>query len=211
MGQAVILLLLFSGTANAFLPPGDSKCNGTLENSHCSVTLGGSVYIQVMLDVSGHQLRCKKVLPSGTMVVFTMKKEKPVIQEAFRNRTEFFMNNGTLKISSVERTDSGQYILEVFDLNGRSVKTITVELDVQENRFSILIPVCSALAALLVIVALSCCVYKKTRQNKRSGSGKSKKKKIAVEFWNTSDHVQDHFYHGLNGSNKYDSECNDVL
>lgn len=115
----------------AFLPPGESQCNSTLQDSHCSVTLGGSVYIQLMVDVSGHQLRCKKLLPSGPIVVFRVKKEKPVIQEVFRNRTEFFMNNGTLRISCVERTDSGQYVVEVFDPTGRSVKIITVELEVK--------------------------------------------------------------------------------
>ncbi|XP_051937345.1 uncharacterized protein LOC127611081 [Hippocampus zosterae] len=195
MGHTVILLLLFGGTVNAFLPPGESQCNSTLQDSHCSVTLGGSVYIQFMVDMSGHQLRCKKLLPSGYIVVFTVKKEKPVIQEDFRNRTEFFVNNGTLKISCVERTDSGQYKVEVFDPNGRNVKIIMVELEVRENHFSILIPVCSALAALLVIVVLSCCVYKKTKQNRKSGSRESKKKKIAVEYWKTSDHVQDDFHH----------------
>ncbi|XP_068506717.1 uncharacterized protein [Syngnathus scovelli] len=126
MGQVFILLLLFGGTAD-----GESKCNGTLESSHCSVTLGGSVYIQLMLNVRGHHLRCKKLLNNGSIPVFTIKKEKPWIQEAFRNRTEFFVDNGTLKISNVERNDSGQYIVEVFDLNGRIVKTITLELDVQ--------------------------------------------------------------------------------
>ncbi|XP_068506716.1 uncharacterized protein [Syngnathus scovelli] len=198
MGQVFILLLLFGGTADAFLPPGESKCNGTLESSHCSVTLGGSVYIQLMLNVRGHHLRCKKLLNNGSIPVFTIKKEKPWIQEAFRNRTEFFVDNGTLKISNVERNDSGQYIVEVFDLNGRIVKTITLELDVQENLLSILIPVCSALAAVLVIVVLSCCLYKKRRRNRNSGHGKSKKKKAAVEFWKMSDHVQDNFQHGLN-------------
>ncbi|XP_061690684.1 uncharacterized protein LOC133508531 [Syngnathoides biaculeatus] len=198
MEQAVILLLLIGGPAHAFLTPGESKCNGTMENSHCSVTLGGSISIQVILDVSGLQLRCKKMLPSGPIVVFTVKKEKPMIQEAFRNRTEFFINNGTLKISSIERTDSGQYIVEVFDRNGQLVKTATVELDVLENHFSIIIPVCAALAALLVIVVVSCCVYKKRRRNKRSGSDKAKKKKTTVEFWKTSDHMQDNYPHGLN-------------
>ncbi|KAM9834487.1 uncharacterized protein ACBT44_012277 isoform 2-T2 [Syngnathus typhle] len=137
MGQVFILLLLFGGTADAFLPPGESKCNGTLESSHCSVTLGGSVYIQLMLNVSGHQLRCKKLLTSGSIPVFTFKKEKPLIQEAFRHRTEFFTDNGTLKISNIERNDSGQYIVEVFDQNGGFVKTITLELDVQDPVISV--------------------------------------------------------------------------
>ncbi|XP_061786649.1 uncharacterized protein [Nerophis lumbriciformis] len=183
MSQVVVFLLLLGGTATAFLPAGESQCNGILDNSQCSATLGGSVYIQVMVDVGDHQLRCKKQLPGGPVVVFTVKRQKVVIQEALRNRTEFFINNGTLKMSSIERTDSGQYVLEVFDPNGLRVNTITVELDVQENIYSILVPVCTALAALLVIVVVSCCVYKITRRNRKSGSGKSREKQPAVEFW----------------------------
>ncbi|XP_057706623.1 uncharacterized protein si:zfos-741a10.3 [Corythoichthys intestinalis] len=206
MEEAYILLLLFGGTAYAFLPPGDSICNGNQEKSHCSVTLGGSVYIQVMPNVSGHRLNCKKLLPSGPILVFAVKKEKLVIQKDFRSRTQFFINNGTLKISSVEKIDSGKYTVEVFDSSGHCVKIIEVELDVQENRFSILIPVCSALAALLVIVVLSCCVYKKMRCNRKSGSSKSRKKgssksrkkETTVEYWKTSDRMEDSFQHGLN-------------
>uniref|UniRef100_A0AAQ5XGB8 Immunoglobulin V-set domain-containing protein n=1 Tax=Amphiprion ocellaris TaxID=80972 RepID=A0AAQ5XGB8_AMPOC len=80
--------------------------------SPCSAVLGGSVYIQVMTNASGYQLRCKKTLPSGSITVFNVRREKVTIQDEFKNRTEFFINNGTLKITNVERNDSGQYSIE---------------------------------------------------------------------------------------------------
>lgn len=89
------------------------------------------MYVQVMTNASDHQVRCKKQLPSGLVNVFTMKKEKVTIYGAFRNRTQFFIYNGTFKITNVERNDSGLYIIEAFDPNGVLVRNINVELDVQ--------------------------------------------------------------------------------
>lgn len=90
-----------------------------------------------MTNTSGYQLYCKKQLPSGPINVFNLRKEKVTIQEIFRNRTEFFINSGTFKITSVQKTDSGQYTVEVFDLNGVRVKTIHVKLDVQGKYYII--------------------------------------------------------------------------
>ncbi|XP_077466080.1 uncharacterized protein LOC144082669 [Stigmatopora argus] len=187
MEPTCFLLLLFGGTAHALLPSGESVCNGTQEKSRFSVTLGATVSIQVMANASGHRVQCKKVHPGEPVLVFTVKREKVLMEEPYGNRANFFISNGTLTFSSVEKTDSGQYILEIFNSIGCSVKNLAVELDVQESRFSILIPVCSALAALLVIVVLSLCLCRKRRRSGRSGSAKSRNKKTAVEFWQTSD------------------------
>uniref|UniRef100_A0A8C3G4Y0 Immunoglobulin V-set domain-containing protein n=1 Tax=Cyclopterus lumpus TaxID=8103 RepID=A0A8C3G4Y0_CYCLU len=99
--------------------------------SQCSVTLGGSVSIQLMTNASGQQLWCKKKLTSGSINIFSLKKEKVTIQGPYRNRTEFFINNGTLKITKVERNDSGEYTVDVFDPNGILLRTMNVKLDVQ--------------------------------------------------------------------------------
>lgn len=117
----------------AFLPAAETKCDATSNTSVlCQVHLGGTVYIQMMNNASRHQLRCKKYLPTGTISVFSLKKEKVTIEEPFRNKTtEFFINNGTLKITNVEKNHSGRYNLEVFDPRGIQVKNIDINLDVQ--------------------------------------------------------------------------------
>ncbi len=65
------------------------------------------------------------------MKVFSLKREKVKIEEAFENRAEFFINNGTLKITNVEKNDSGQYNVDVFDSEASFLKNIYINLDVK--------------------------------------------------------------------------------
>ncbi|XP_077589492.1 uncharacterized protein LOC144207727 [Stigmatopora nigra] len=181
-----LLFLLVGGSAHALLPSGESVCNGTHEKSGFSVTLGAGLSIRVMANASGHRVQCKKVHPGQPLLVFTVKREKVMMEEAFGNRVNFFVANGTLSFSRVEKTDSGRYILEIFNSIGCSVKKLAVELDVWESHFSLLIPLCSALAALLVMVVLSCCLCRKRRRSGRSGSAPSREQKRPVEFWQMS-------------------------
>ncbi|XP_070769904.1 uncharacterized protein [Enoplosus armatus] len=171
MAQVLILLVVLVGVTHAFFPAAETKCCATQNTSLCSVALGGSVYIQVMPNASGHHLRWKKLLPTGSVNVLSLKKEKVTIQEAFINRTQFFTNNGTLKITNVERNDSGLYSVEVFDPNGVLVRDVNVKLDVQETTLPILIIVGSAVGVLLIVVVMACCVCLKVRRKKKSGSG----------------------------------------
>lgn len=101
--------------------------------------------------------------------MLNVKREKVTIQEPFRSRTEFFINNGTLKITNVERNDSDQYNIEVFNSDGLRVKDIGFTLEVKENLWTILIPVCAAVGALLILVCC-CCVFRKVKHRKKSGS-----------------------------------------
>ncbi|XP_054453737.1 uncharacterized protein si:zfos-741a10.3 [Anoplopoma fimbria] len=167
MEPVLILLMMLAGVSHAFFPVGETKCNATQNTSLCAVTLGGSVNIQLMTNAIGYQLRCKKQLPTGAINIFSLRKEKVTIQEPYENRTEFFINNGTLKITKVERNDSAQYTVDVHE-NGFFVKTIYFKLDVQENILHILIPVVSAVGVLLIVV-VCCCVCRKVRRRKKSG------------------------------------------
>ncbi|KAM3866497.1 pregnancy-specific glycoprotein 22-like [Diretmus argenteus] len=115
----------------AFFPATETPCTATQGSSSCSVSLGGSVYIQVMANASGHRLWFKKHHHNGSTNVFTLKRETVTIQQALINRTEFFISNGTFKIRNVERADSGQYTAEVFEPNGFLLGINTVHLDVQ--------------------------------------------------------------------------------
>ncbi|TMS17755.1 hypothetical protein E3U43_001824 [Larimichthys crocea] len=169
MEQVLFLLVTLAGVTHAFLPAAETKCDATSNTSVlCQVHLGGTVYIQMMNNASRHQLRCKKYLPTGTISVFSLKKEKVTIEEPFRNKTtEFFINNGTLKITNVEKNHSGRYNLEVFDPRGIQVKNIDINLDVQDHFW--LIIVCSVGGGLLILALILCCVCCwKARCNKKS-------------------------------------------
>lgn len=87
------------------------------------------MYIQVMTNASGFNVRCKKEEHSGCF--FSLKREEVTIEDKFKNRTQFFINNGTLKITNVNKNDSGHYSSEIFNPNGTRYGITTVQLDVQ--------------------------------------------------------------------------------
>ncbi|XP_058506438.1 uncharacterized protein LOC131472952 isoform X2 [Solea solea] len=162
--KVLLLLVMLAAAIHAH----ENKCGVTQNTSLCSVSPGGSVYIQVMTNASGYQVLCKKQLPLGPIKVFTLKREKLTIQyEPFRNRTEFFINNGTFKISNVERNDSGHYIIEAFDPDGVLVRNVKVHLDVQEPLSSLLISVAAGVGALFLLILLICaCCFVCLRKKK---------------------------------------------
>ncbi|XP_040904831.1 uncharacterized protein LOC121188949 [Toxotes jaculatrix] len=170
-----VLILLVTVAAVTHVAGG--KCSQTQNQYLCTVTPGGSVYIQVVTNASSHQVWCQKKLPSGLIKFLTVKKDKVSISEEYRKRTGFFINNGTFMITDVTRNDSGQYILEAFDPNGVQVRNITVQLDVEEHAFPILITVSAGVGGLLLMIlffVVVCCVCK---CRKKSGAKKKKENK----------------------------------
>ncbi|KAM8848263.1 uncharacterized protein ACB058_012011 [Synchiropus picturatus] len=168
MERTLILLLLFAGQTQAFFSAADSHCDATQSSAQCSVTLGASVYIQVLATAEGYRLRCLKQLPVGHVSVFSVRRDIVTVQETFRDRTHFFIKNGTLKITGVERADAGEFSVEVFSTDGMLVRTIHVKLDVKENVLPVVALACSALVLLLILVAASCCIYKKVKHHKKA-------------------------------------------
>lgn len=110
-----------------------NQCEKTNNILECSLPAGETLFMQVISNASGHQVFCRKQLDDGQMTnVFTLKKEKFTVQhEGFRNRTEFFIYNGTFKISNLQHSDSGHYTTQVFDQNGVLVSTTSIQMDVQ--------------------------------------------------------------------------------
>uniref|UniRef100_A0A3B4AX37 Immunoglobulin subtype domain-containing protein n=1 Tax=Periophthalmus magnuspinnatus TaxID=409849 RepID=A0A3B4AX37_9GOBI len=111
-----------------FLKPSDTMCKliDTTEST-CSVTHGGNVFLQVMSSASDHRLQFKKQLSSGSKEVFTIKERTLKIREdSFKNRTEAFMDNGTIKIQNVQWEDVGKYKVEIYDTNGANLETVEI-------------------------------------------------------------------------------------
>lgn len=90
-----------------------------------------------MNNASGHQVKFKKQLQrTESTSVFTLKKDKVVIQEVYKSRVEVFIGNGTMKMMHIQRNDSGQYSIEIFSPNGLYLKNIQLTLDVQGKYLS---------------------------------------------------------------------------
>ncbi|XP_030596009.1 uncharacterized protein LOC115787440 isoform X2 [Archocentrus centrarchus] len=131
--ELFLILVLVAGGTHALSPVDETTCSLTKNTWPCSALLEGTVYIQVMANASGHEMKCLKVLPSGTITVFNLKKGRITTDEKFSNRLLFIINNGTLKITNVRRNDSGQYRAEVFNSEGVREKNIHFTLDVKDN------------------------------------------------------------------------------
>lgn len=136
----------------------ETKCNTSQTTSLCSAALGGAVYIQMMTNASGYQLQCKKQLPTGSINVFSLKKDKVTIGEPFSGRMQFFINNGTLKFTNVAKNDSGQYSLEVYDPDGFRIKDIQIKLDVQGKclKFNPILQFITLLSPQYLLLQITC-------------------------------------------------------
>ncbi|CAI5652016.1 unnamed protein product [Oreochromis niloticus] len=133
MKQFLILLLVVAGT-HAFFPVGETTCNLTHNTCPCTPLIEGTVYIQVMTNASGREVKFLKVLPNRNITVLSLKKEKiTMTDKEFNNRLQFIFENGTLKITNVRRNDSGHYSTEVLNSDGVQEKNIHFTLDVKDK------------------------------------------------------------------------------
>ncbi|CAI5652048.1 unnamed protein product [Oreochromis niloticus] len=178
MEQLFILVLMAAGT-HALVPVDETTCDLRTNTCPCCPLLEGTVYIQVMTDASGREMKCLKVLPKVNITVFNIKKEKLTTDKEFNNRLMF--KNGTLKITNLRRNDSGQYSLEVYNSNGEMEKNICFTLDVKDNgkvegkavwnfkdKSLYLVIACGVLA--LLLIAVSCCFAWREINHRKQGS-----------------------------------------
>lgn len=176
MEQIVLLLVMLAGATQAFFPAAETQCvvSSNSSSSTCKATLGATVYIQVMNNASSHQVKFKKQLQrTESTSVFSLKKDKVVIQEVYKSRVEVFIGNGTMKIMHVQRNDSGQYSIEIFSPNGLYLKNIQLTLDVQDppDHNSVIILASSACGALLIVAIVALISHCVCRKMKRTKSG----------------------------------------
>ncbi|XP_031419605.1 uncharacterized protein LOC116219803 isoform X1 [Clupea harengus] len=128
----MITFLGFVVLMAAFSHGVDSICDVT-QDAVCNGTLGLPVYLQLIRDATGHELK----LFSGDKNVFTSKSSKTVFFNEFNNpsylqRWQFVRDNGTLIINPAEKRDAGTYRVEIYEEStGRSVGDHTVQLILQ--------------------------------------------------------------------------------
>ncbi|XP_055015179.1 uncharacterized protein LOC110160675 isoform X2 [Boleophthalmus pectinirostris] len=171
MKMILAILVLLPGLSYGFLKPSDTMCKATETKSTCSVMLGGNIFLQVMSNASTYRIQFKKQLPSGSKEVLAIKKERLLIREdSFSNRTEAFINNGTIKIQNLQWEDAGKYKVEIYDTKGSNVKTVEMTLEVKANLWPIVVIAGSSVGAFLVLVLISVCIYRKVKTNKQPGT-----------------------------------------
>ncbi|XP_023183920.1 CD48 antigen [Xiphophorus maculatus] len=114
-----------------------TSCDGRQNGAQCFGVLGGVVDVQLMDNVSEiprflWKMNNSRILYWRYNVL--LKKD---------DRIPFFPSNGSVRISDLRRTDSGEYKLEMFDGNGKNTGWKTLQLFVIAAVSSVqLVPEC---------------------------------------------------------------------
>eukprot|EP00063_Salmo_salar_P093158 XP_014067993.1 PREDICTED: uncharacterized protein LOC106611884 isoform X1 [Salmo salar] len=106
----------------------EEKCCDARQNMSCHGALGETVYLQLMNNATGSELVFRKDPTGASIKIFTMKNNTVRFHDSIKARSEFFINNGTFRISNTEKSDSGEYLLEIYDSHGTRLSTGGVQL-----------------------------------------------------------------------------------
>ncbi|XP_038867769.1 uncharacterized protein LOC120062037 [Salvelinus namaycush] len=121
------LLVMIAGVSHGMLT---TSCDAREDGSQCYGALGGTVYLQ-LTDTTVSELTFKKDPTGVTTEILRMRRNKMIIADSIKARSEFFMNNRTFMISNTEKTDSDEYLLETFHSNGSSLATRRLHLFIE--------------------------------------------------------------------------------
>lgn len=171
----LVTFMLLPALNCGFLMPSDTTCNA-MNNSTCTVTVGGNVNLQIMNNASGYRIQFSK----GSQEMFKIKKGTLMIQEnTFRNRTKVLMDDRTTEIiiQNVQREDEGLYKVEIYYSNGRYLKTVLVTLEVKGNPWPIVVIACASVGAFLIIALVACCICRKVKRRKHKTNASKHKTK----------------------------------
>ncbi|CAB1337023.1 unnamed protein product [Coregonus sp. 'balchen'] len=124
----VLVLVVLAAVAHA---TDMTTCTATQNSSQCSVALCGTLDLQLLTNASGCELLFKKNLTAGPTLIFSLKRNKVTFKRPTEGRLKFFMNNGTFRLTNVERADSGKYFLEIYNSGGARLGTRRVQLDIE--------------------------------------------------------------------------------
>ncbi|XP_043984012.1 carcinoembryonic antigen-related cell adhesion molecule 1-like isoform X3 [Gambusia affinis] len=122
MAAAVGLLLMILGVSQGL----SAHCDVRKDGVQCNVTLGETVFLQLMNNTSGIKIDLKK-----ENVNLLRVRENGIAVNELKDRSDFIPNNGTFRINDLKHSDSGKYNLTVFDTDGKWTETRTFHLSVQ--------------------------------------------------------------------------------
>ncbi|XP_020359222.1 uncharacterized protein LOC109906001 isoform X3 [Oncorhynchus kisutch] len=152
------LLVMIAGVSHGMLT---SSCDAREDGCQCYGALGGTVYLQ-LTDTTVSELTFKKDPTGVTTEILRMRRNKMIIADSIKARSEFFMNNKTFRMDNTERTDSDEYLLETFHSNGSSLATRRLHLFIEGPGFNVFVYFQIAEVFILLAICLgSYCFYKK--------------------------------------------------
>ncbi|XP_070994717.1 uncharacterized protein [Oncorhynchus clarkii lewisi] len=116
--EAVLGLLVISAGVSHGL---ETSCDAIQNVSQCYGALGGTVYLQLVTDATRYDaLSFWKGSTGARTDILKMKKNKWVIRDTtIEDRVHFFINNGTFRLNNTRRNDSGEYLLEKYNSEGK--------------------------------------------------------------------------------------------
>ncbi|XP_045574190.1 uncharacterized protein isoform X1 [Salmo salar] len=111
------LLLILAGVSHGM----ESSCDAREDGAQCYGALGGTVFLQLITNASGHQFRFWKDPTGAKTEILTMRRNISITKGPIKGRSEFFINKGIFRIDNTVRNDSDKYCAETFDSNGMSL------------------------------------------------------------------------------------------
>ncbi|XP_071254439.1 uncharacterized protein [Salvelinus alpinus] len=108
------LLVILAGVSHGMESPCDARENG----AQCYGALGGTVYLQLITNASGHQFRFWKDPTGAKTEILTMRGNISKTKGPIKGRSEFFINKGIVRIDNTVRNDSDKYCAETYNSNG---------------------------------------------------------------------------------------------
>ncbi|XP_024284860.1 uncharacterized protein LOC121838660 isoform X2 [Oncorhynchus tshawytscha] len=155
------LLVMLTGLSNGT----EEKSCDARQNMSCHGALGETVYLQLMNNATGSELIFKKDPTGASIKIFTMKNNTVIIHDSIKARSEFFINIGTFRISNTEKSDSGEYVLEIYYSNGTHLSTGGVQLIIGAyhagESYGTVIGSLVAVVLVLTVVVGPYCIHKR--------------------------------------------------
>ncbi|XP_047657153.1 uncharacterized protein LOC113648365 isoform X5 [Tachysurus fulvidraco] len=116
------------------------QCPGSLFQDHdvckfnqikpCYVAVGQRLYLQMPLE-DGFDLK------TTSLILTYRKKQSSPTPTPHLPRWQFVNDNKTMILTSAERSDSGTYTLEIFDVDGRSKGSYTLQVNIEAQVSSV--------------------------------------------------------------------------
>ncbi|XP_043984018.1 uncharacterized protein LOC122837614 isoform X2 [Gambusia affinis] len=158
MAAAVGLLLMILGVSQGL----SAHCDVRKDGVQCNVTLGETVFLQLMDNASGIRFDLKK----ENVNLLKGEKNGKVTNE-IKDRSDFTSNNGTFRINDLKHSDSGEYNLTVFGPDGRLTETRTFHLSVQGSSSLRIGLITSSICGVLLFFIILAVIYAWRKKQKR--------------------------------------------
>ncbi|XP_030002177.1 uncharacterized protein LOC115427673 [Sphaeramia orbicularis] len=105
----------------------ETSCDARQDGAQCYGAVGGTVEIRLMDSTTGiHRFIWKK----NTLRILRGQETK-IVSNQYKNRSIFILNNGTFRISNLNRNDTGTYELELINSSGIIIERRTQILSIQ--------------------------------------------------------------------------------